>query len=185
MVYTDWRLWCFIMPYAGQFIVPWIYRLQSYRICNNHCNTYAKAHFKKSSQRTTKSLTRSASASVNISQNQARTSAVISEIHICLCFQETTKRSPTAFTLVPSYTSDRYTHTKPSHFCIPQLLRTQKTTKKMTVTASSAERIPLSVSPQETLCCPASQVKGDVIMHPSNFIVSLVSTVIKSFSYLK
>lgn len=35
------------MSYAGQIIVPWIYRLQSYRICNNHRNMYAKAYFKK------------------------------------------------------------------------------------------------------------------------------------------
>lgn len=165
------------MPYVGQFTVPWIYRRQFYRICNNHCNRYAKAHFKKSSssQGTSRSRTRSASAFVNISYNQARTSAVISQIHICLCFQETTKRSPTAFTVVLSYTSGRYTHIKPSHFCIPHLLRAQKATNKMTVTTSSAERIPLSMSPQETFCWPASQVKGDVILHPSNFIVSLVS----------
>lgn len=45
----------------------------------------------------------------------------------------------------------------------------------MTVTSRTAERIPLSMSPQETFCWPASQVKGDVILHPSNFIVSLVS----------
>lgn len=70
-------------------------------------------------------------------------------------------------------------HTKPSCFCIPQLLRTQKATYKMTVTASSAERTTLGASALEPLFCPASHVKGDIIVHPSNFTVSLVSTLIK------
>lgn len=69
--------------------------------------------------------------------------------------------------------------------CIPWLLRTQKATNKITVTVSPVGRTPLSVFPQETVCCPASKSNGIVILHSSNFIVSVASPLIKSFNYFR
>lgn len=174
------------MPYAGQFTVPWIYWLQSCKTCNNHRNMCAKAHFKKSSssQRTTKFLSR---IWITIFKHIIEPSK-----DFCYCFwnphlfvfPRSNKRAlqhSHKFSPIPV----RDIHTKPSCFFMPQLLRTQKATNKMTVTASSAERTPLGVSTQEPLCSPASQVKGNVTLHPSNLIFSLVYTLIKSFSYFR
>lgn len=95
---------------------------------------------------------------------------------------------PAAFAQVLFNTSDRYTCTKSSclhSLCIPRILRTLKTTNKITVTVSLVGRTPLSVFPQETLCCPASKSNGAIILNSSNFIVSVASPLIKSFNYFR
>lgn len=136
------------------------------------------------------------SAFVKVSQNKARISAVISEIRICLCFQETKKEpawTPLSYWLLimqhlhkfsPTPVADIHVQSLPAYIllCIPWLLRTLKATNRITVTVSSVGRTPLTVFPQKTLCCPASKSNGDVILHSSNFIVSVASPLIKSIT---
>jgi len=85
----------------------------------------------------------------------------------------------------PTPVADVYVRSLPDHIllCIQWLLRTLKATN--TVTVSSVGRSPLSVFPQATSCCPASKSHGDIILHSSNFTVSIASPLIKSFSYIR